>query len=159
MTEVEAAFKDAGNKGFRPLFRYISGDNSAGAKISMTTPVSQTAGVSIPMTAPVAQSATAAGRFEIGFLVPPDWPSDKIPEPTDPAVRLKRRDARLMAVLRFSGWGRPSEVEAKEKELLMAVAEHGLRPVGSVVYARFNPPITPGFWRRNEVQVEIQETK
>src|SRR5512139_4226019 len=38
---VEGGLEDAGNKAFRPLFRYISGDNRSRGKIAMTAPVSQ----------------------------------------------------------------------------------------------------------------------
>ncbi|HEU0264528.1 MAG TPA: heme-binding protein [Geobacterales bacterium] len=38
---VEGDLEDAGNKAFRPLFRYISGDNRSRGKIAMTAPVSQ----------------------------------------------------------------------------------------------------------------------
>lgn len=40
-TIVEGDLEEAGNKAFRPLFRYISGDNRARTKVAMTAPVSQ----------------------------------------------------------------------------------------------------------------------
>ena len=40
-TIVEGNLKDAGNKAFKRLFRYISGDNRSRNKVAMTAPVSQ----------------------------------------------------------------------------------------------------------------------
>ncbi|WP_306816797.1 MULTISPECIES: SOUL family heme-binding protein [Microbacterium] len=59
---VDGRFEDAGNRAFRYLFSYISGENEPAAKVAMTAPVIQGGGGStIAMTAPVIQRA-AAGR-------------------------------------------------------------------------------------------------
>ena len=55
-TLVESDFEGAGNKAFRRLFNYISGNNESRQKIAMTAPVSQAVqGEKIAMTVPVGQ--------------------------------------------------------------------------------------------------------
>ena len=60
-----------------------------------------------------------------------------------------------MAAVRFSGtWGEDRFVN-HEGKLRAHLAEHGLQPVGEAVYARYNPPFTPWFMRRNEVLIPV----
>ena len=65
-TEVQGEFDAAGNRGFRILFDYISGNNEQAEAIAMTAPVGQRAkGEKIAMTAPVSQvkaDGSTAGR-------------------------------------------------------------------------------------------------
>jgi hypothetical protein len=78
-----------------------------------------------------------------------------LPRPTDPRVVLRSTPPARFAVLRFSGLARPADVEAKSKDLLMRLPAHGLRALGPVSLAQYNPPWTPWFMRRNEVMVEV----
>jgi hypothetical protein len=65
---------------------------------------------------------------------------------------------RTVAALRFSGtWGEERFME-HEQQLRELMAEHGLEPVGEAVYARYNPPFTPWFMRRNEILIPVVET-
>ena len=43
-TIVEGTIKEVGNKAFKRLFAYISGDNRSNGKLAMTAPVSQVPG-------------------------------------------------------------------------------------------------------------------
>jgi hypothetical protein len=63
--------------------------------------------------------------------------------------------AETAAALRFSGrWSRQS-YERHAADLLEALTAAGLRPAGPPRYARFDPPWTPWFLRRNEVVVPV----
>ncbi len=95
-------------------------------------------------------------RFVVGFVVPAGIPVDELPAPSDPAVRTRQVPAQTAAALRFSGrWSRAAYVK-HERRLLDAVAEAGLRVVGQPRYARYDPPWTPWFRRRNEVVVPVR---
>ena len=146
-TRVDSDFEKAGNEAFRRLFAYISGDNMARAKIEMTAPVVQEASSEkIAMTAPVVQQSDDSG-WSVAFVVPAEYSWETAPHPTDPRVSLRLVPERLVAAVRFSGtWGE-ERFTGHEDELRKRMAEHGLRPVGEAVYARYNPPFTPWFMR------------
>lgn len=110
------------------------------------------------MTAPVLQEPTPRSRrFVVGFVMPVDLSGDEPPEPLDDGVRIRRVPAQTAAALRFSGrWSRGS-YEKHERRLLAAVERHGLEVSGTARYARFDPPWTPWFMRRNEVVVPVAD--
>lgn len=155
---VSAEFADAGNRAFRYLFGYISGDNTARQKVAMTAPVVQSAAsTEIAMTAPVVQSPAGEGSFVIAFVLPAGMTAATAPAPSRPEVTIREVPAALSAAVRYSGrWTRES-YDRHCAELLEAVAADGLVPTGPPRFARFDPPYTPWFLRRNEVVVDVEE--
>jgi hypothetical protein len=154
-TRVDAGFEGAGNQAFRVLFGYISGNNRARTKIEMTAPVVQEAtSQEIAMTAPVVQESDGAS-WRVAFIVPAEYSWETVPEPTDERVELRRVPERTVAALRFSGfWGEDRFAE-REREIRQVLAEQDLVAVGEAIYARYNPPYTPWFMRRNEVMIPV----
>jgi uncharacterized membrane protein (UPF0136 family) len=157
-TFVDGAFESAGNEGFRRLFRYITGANTARSEISMTAPVSQqAAGASIAMTAPVAQTAQGEG-FWVAFVVPSSFTTETVPRPTDSRVRIRPVPAQFVAVARYSGfWGEARYLREEEK-LRDAITRRGLSADGMPQFARYNPPYMPPFMRRNEILIPLAAT-
>lgn len=148
-------YKVAGNEGFRRLFRYISGANSADNKIAMTVPVAQTeSSQKIAMTAPVQETKSAAG-WTVAFMLPSEYTLETAPQPTDERVKIRAVPGRLTAVLRYSGRWSESNYNAKSATLLAALEQAAVTPIGELQSAQYAPPATPGFLRRNEVLVEI----
>ena len=145
MTVVETpmARKATGADGsFMRLFRFISGGNEAKEKIAMTTPVFMSGNES---------NATMA------FVLPAKMKLGEVPKPADDAVQVRELPAGQFAVLRFSG-GRNAGNEAEALTRLRDwLAKEKLSSAGSPVYGYFDPPWTPGFWRRNEVMLPIKE--
>lgn len=157
-TEVAgiADYGDAGDEGFRRLFRYITGANSAQSKIAMTAPVEQAAASQkIAMTAPVEQTA-AAGGWTVSFVVPRQYNSETVPLPTNPQVRIREVPSELRAVLRYSGRWTEKLFAKRKAELLESLGEAKVETVGDVHSALYNPPYLPPFLRRNEVQVTVR---
>ncbi len=152
-TVVGATAEEAGNQGFRILAGYIFGGNKGARRIEMTAPLAQ-APVRIAMTAPVAQSATAGG-YVIQFAMPREWTLKTLPEPNDPRVTLREIPARTIAVLAYSGTWSQSRYEEHLKKLQDALEKAGLSWHGAPMWARYDPPWKPWFWRRNEVMVEL----
>jgi hypothetical protein len=152
-TVVAAGLEDAGNQAFGILAGYIFGKNRGEKKIAMTAPVAQQP-AKIAMTAPVAQSAAPEGMV-VQFTMPREWTLETLPEPVDARVQLKPVGGRTVAVIRYSGfWSEARYVEHLEK-LKAALAREGIAWRGEPVWARYNPPITPWFLRRNEIWLEI----
>jgi hypothetical protein len=154
-TLVEGDFDEAGNEGFRRLFKFISGENQKKQAISMTAPVSQDASSEkIAMTAPVNQERTG-GQWRIAFLMPSEYTLETLPRPLDPEVLLKQVPARRMAAITYSGtW---SKVRYEEKKALLEafIQKQKLHPLGEPVFARYNSPFTLWFLRRNEVLIPV----
>jgi len=168
-TEVEGDYDRASRVAFRRLAGYIFGGNRApgggSAEIAMTAPVGMRPaadgeGERIAMTAPVGMrsagaGAAAGGPWRMTFAMPRRWTLATLPEPLDAAVRLRTVPERRMAVLRFSGLWSAERFAAKEEALRAALEASGWRPEGGSESMRYDPPWTPWFLRRNEVQIPV----
>jgi hypothetical protein len=154
-TEVDGTLEDAGNKAFNRLFDYISGKNRSRDKIAMTAPVSQEpSSEKIAMTAPVGQQR-AEGGWVVSFMMPMSYTLDSLPVPEDPDVRLRQIPARRMASVRYSGTWSEKRYLRYLQELESWIEKNGFRILGEPVWARYNPPFTPWFLRRNEILIPV----
>jgi len=158
-TRVEAGFTSAGNIAFQRLFGYISGKNVAQQKISMTAPVTQSRGKAqgekIAMTAPVAQVADG-DAYLVAFTLPSTYTLQTAPKPLDPTVQIRAVPAQLIACWRYTGRWTESNYRDSEKLLREQMAKRGMVANGEPILARYNPPFTPWFMRRNEVLVPVK---
>ena len=155
-TTVEGTLEDAGNKAFNTLFRYISGNNRSKAKVAMTAPVGQQpAAEKIPMTAPVGQQRAQGNKWVISFTMPTSYTLQTLPEPTDSKVTLRQLPARRIAVVRYSGTWREKRFLNFRTSLEKWMQKKELKTAGEPIWARYNPPFTPWFLRRNEILIPI----
>ncbi|MGM0386783.1 MAG: SOUL family heme-binding protein, partial [Actinomycetota bacterium] len=151
--EVDASFTGAGNRAFGVLLAFISGRNSTRGKVAMTAPVVQEqASTRIQMTSPVVQESGAeSGRQVVAFVMPVEFTLDTLPTPSDPGITVRQVPIHVAAVTTFTGrWTERSYLE-RVAELRTAVKRAGLEVSGPPRFARFDPPWTPWFLRRNEV--------
>jgi hypothetical protein len=154
-TTVEGDLEEAGNKAFNRLFRYISGDNRSRDKVAMTAPVSQEQkGEKITMTAPVGQQSVQ-GKWAVSFMMPASYTLETLPEPMDPNVTLRQVPARRMAAVRYSGFWSVKNYLRYKSALEFWIHERGLKMAGAPIWARYNPPFTPWFLRRNEILIPV----
>lgn len=161
-TEVSGSFDASGNKAFRILFNYISGENQQRENIQMTAPViqenSNANGMKIDMTAPVIQEIDES-KSEVSifsFVMPESFTLATLPEPLDKRVTLKQIPPRTVAVLEYSGSWSENRYKEKESILLKALNDDGIRIIGKPMFARYNSPFSLWFLRRNEIMIEIQ---
>jgi hypothetical protein len=149
----------AANGGFRALFSYITGSNRRRQSITMTAPVVQAPSVAegekIAMTVPVTQTE-ATGGWTVRFVMPGGSTLDSLPIPDDERVHLLALPASRIAVVRFSGLAREQQVDEETGGLKAYIAAHQLHPLGPPSLARYNPPWTLWFLRRNEVWIPVE---
>ena len=158
-TRVEAGFASAGNIAFQRLFGYISGKNVAQQKIAMTAPVTQSRsearGEKIAMTAPVSQVADGR-RLPRRVHAAGNIHAEDGPEACDPTVQIREVPAQVIACWRYTGRSTESNYRDNEKLLREQIAKRGLAIRGEPILARYNPPFTPWFMRRNEVMIPVK---
>jgi len=154
-TVVDGDMEQAGSKAFNRLFRFISGDNRSREKVAMTAPVSQEPrGEKIEMTSPVGQRGVG-GQWAVSFMMPASYALETLPEPDDPEISLRQVPAHRMAAVRYSGFWSEKKYLLYKIKLEAWVHEEGLTIVGEPVWARYNPPFTPWFLRRNEILIPV----
>ena len=150
---------EASSAGFKLLAGYIFGANTSRQKLDMTAPVVQSKSTSqtIAMTAPVTQIAVpnSANVWTVRFTMPAGFTLATLPIPNDDKVQLLELPPARYAVVTFSGLAQDGEVAEKTTALTQYMEKHALRAVGPPALARYNPPWTPWFMRRNEVQIAL----
>jgi hypothetical protein len=137
------------NAGFNLLFDYISGSNKPREKIPMTAPVITSQ--KIPMTAPVVSDAGS-----ISFVMPAGMKREETPDPLDSRVQIVTIPEREIAVIRFSGYAPPEDVDAATSRLQEGLKNEGIVTTGQPFLRQYDSPWTPGFLRRNEVGIGIE---
>lgn len=154
---------EAGNAGFRLLAAYIFGGNTRKQSIAMTAPVVQAPAAAKPdsetiaMTAPVIQSGVPGqpGEWTVRFIMPSGYTLETLPTPNDARVQLQVLPPTRFAAVTFSGLARDDEVTRQTDALKTYMTSHGLQATGLPALARYNPPWTPWFMRRNEVLISL----
>ncbi|MBN1682989.1 heme-binding protein [Candidatus Bathyarchaeota archaeon] len=146
---VLATVSDPGDdSSFNLLFRYISGNNTSSTQISMTAPVISSE--KIEMTAPVINR-----KGSMSFVLPSKYSIENAPKPKDNRVLVHLEKAKMIAVIKFSGYANEDEIEKNKMTLLRILEKNGINIKGEPIVMRYNSPWTPGFMRRNEVGIEI----
>ncbi len=155
---VNGTFDSASSKGFRLLADFIFGNNntSKGAKkIEMTAPVvSRDASETIEMTAPVLSEEVEKGWY-ISFNMPKQYTKEMLPIPNKSEVKIIEVPAEKYAVITFSGLVREKKYAEMLNLLNEEMRKRDLNPKGSAILARYNPPWTLPFLRRNELMVRF----
>jgi hypothetical protein len=146
MATTGTRFESQGDDGsFMRLFRYISGENDDEQKVAMTTPVFMEP-----------ESSINEGRGQMGFVIPHDIPADDVPQPSADGVQIRKRAGGRFAVIRFTGRMDRQSVAKAEKKLRDWINVRKLSAHGGAESAGYDPPWTPGPFRRNEVLIRLQ---
>ncbi len=173
--DVESEYDSAISIGFSILAKYIFGSNKKSKSIPMTTPVSEEkikGSEKIPMAAPVTQESVRSEKIamaapvteeeddenihRISFTMPSKYTLKTLPEPDDERIKFKEVKNQKTAVLRFSGRVKKKLAMEKMEEMRKWLEKYNLKPKSNFVVAQYNNPAVPGFFRRNEILVEIE---
>ena len=157
---VDGNMREASSKGFRLIADFIFGNNTVQSgkseKISMTAPVSvEPQSEKISMTSPVGVQQASKG-WKVYFVMPSQYTLETLPKPKSPLVSIKQRSSQKFAVIRFSGLVDEEKMEKKVAELKQWTDNKKLKVLGNPELARYNPPWTLPFLRRNEVMLEVE---
>lgn len=153
--QVTGSATEAGNKAFRILASYIFGKNKGQRKLAMTAPVMQSAvPVKLEMTAPVMQSV-APGAYRVEFVLPAGTTLETAPDPLDQRIVLRQVQPMRVAAIRYSGFWSDANYNRHLAQLEEVLSAAGLAWTGEPIYARYNPPFTPWFLRRNEIWLQL----
>ena len=163
-TTVDGDMDTASGRGFQLIAGYIFGKNE---RIAMTAPVvseAQSSAEKIAMTTPVsiepqnAEGSKMAGaqRWRIHFVMPSQYTLATLPKPLNPQVQLREIPGKTFAALTYSGINTESTVQEKTEQLLDWLKTQKIETIGKPQLARYNPPWTLPFLRRNEILQEIK---
>jgi len=141
--QVQGDFDDATSKGFKVLADYIFGNN-----------LSLDGNTKIEMTAPVLAEGENK-EWVVSFVMPKKYSLDTLPKPNNKDIRISRLPAEKYAVVVFSGLIRESNYDEQINLLNSFIATKNLITIGKVQIARYNPPWTLPFFRRNELMIRV----
>ena len=154
---VSGKMDEATRQGFRLIADYIFGNNSTKTgekeKIQMTAPVTiRPESQKINMTKPVTIESTD-GQWRVQFVMPKQYSLDTLPVPNNVDIKVRHITSQKYAVIRFSGFAGDTKVAEKTTKLTEWLVGRELTPKGPAQLARYNPPWTLPFLRRNEVMI------
>lgn len=159
-TYVDGSLSEASNTGFRLIAGYIFGGNksrqvSSPEKIAMTAPVTlEQSSQKIAMTTPVVVESKN-DRWRLHFVMPAGYTLSSLPVPNDSRVSLREVAEQKTAVIVFSGLAGEDKVKDKTAALFAWINSRGLVAISTPRLARYNPPWTLPFFRRNEILINI----
>ena len=110
------------------------------------------------MTAPVGQERVG-NSWSITFMMPAAFTLETLPEPTDVNVTLRQVAGRQMASISYSGRWTRKFYDEHVQQLRAWIAKKELKITGEELWARYDPPFMPSFFRRNEVLIPIESKK
>lgn len=109
----------------------------------------------IAMTAPVSMQQNN-GKWRVQFTMPSQYTMQTLPKPNNPDVKIVQVPAQTYGVIKFSGLAGSKKVAKKTETLKSWMKTQKLVISGTPELARYNPPWTLPFMRRNEVMMAYQ---
>jgi effector-binding domain-containing protein len=90
-------------------------------------------------------------------MMPTNYTMETLPTPTDDKVRLRAIPTRRMATVQYSGTWSQQRYEQNLARLREWTKAQSLMVTGDPIWARYNPPFTPWFLRRNEILLPLEK--
>ncbi len=140
---------------FNLLFKYITGANVSQATIDRTQP-SEMESVEVAMTTPVEMQDVANGQI-MRFFLPSEFNLETAPKPIHPAVYLEERPAKMVAIIRYSGYNNDKKIAQHEKLLRDLIAREDYQVIGDKTVFGYDAPWRLWWLRRNEVTIPVMK--
>lgn len=155
---LQGAYRDTLYGGFRNVADYIFGNNTTRSAVAMTAPVLQEPAGSetIAMTAPVLHEQEGSA-YTVSFIMPSSYTLETLPQPNNDKVKLRAVPKTRFAVLKFGGYATERRSARKTAWLQERITAAGLLPAGPPIVAQYDPPWTPPYMRRNEIQIPLKD--
>jgi effector-binding domain-containing protein len=164
---VSGDLDSASSEGFKQIAAYIFGQNKVSQKIAMTTPITMessenTQSAKIAMTAPViietdqSLNKSSSKEWTVAFVMPSEYTMETLPKPLNSKIVIKEIPGEKKAVIVFSGFYDNTKVNEMTRNLESWMQSKGLQADGVPQFARYNPPWTLPFMRRNEVMIRVK---
>jgi len=163
--KVDGDLDAASSQGFRLIAAYIFGKNQVSEKIAMTAPVGiessdQNKSAKIAMTVPVAIEGAksfedGSNQWTVSFVMPSEYTLATLPKPLNSEVKIRVVPAEKRAVITFSGFNSAEKAQAKTQLLQDWIKTKNLKTTGDPQFARYNPPWSLPFMRRNEILIQV----
>ena len=145
VAKVSVSKKKGGKSlGFRKIFSYISGHNQKMESISMTVPV---------------LNWEAEDQYFTAFVMPHNYLNKPLPLPDDPEIKFEKVTFKKVAVYRFNGSISSKKIASIESQLYQWLQAKGYNAISEARLARYNPPFSFPYFRRNELLIEINDEK
>lgn len=138
-TEVKDKEK-ARNSNFRKLFNYISGENEAEEKISMTTPVIMEENNEMQT---------------MSFVLPKKYSLNNAPKPKNSNVVIETYTNKKFAILKWKGGYNEKKLSEYKVKLKTFANSKNYKTNNNFKLASFNPPWTIPMFRKYELMLEI----
>lgn len=162
--KVEGDLDTASSQGFRLIAAFIFGQNQVSQKISMTAPVAieTVQSTKIAMTVPVGieaskDSGKGVNQWVFSFVMPSEYTMATLPKPLNPLVTIRELPAQRRAAITFSGFYNEAKVLEKTKALEEWIKSKQWQVSGNPQFARYNPPWSIPFMRRNEILITVRD--
>ncbi|MDA9991822.1 heme-binding protein [Candidatus Marinimicrobia bacterium] len=144
-TQVQSAYKEATSTGFRRIANYIFGGNDKNVEIAMTAPV-------------ITDSPEDAnGSYEVLFIMPSAYDTNKLPKPNSPNVEILERELGRVASMSFGGWATSAKIKTYQQKLSKWISNQQLQTLGNFKVAQYNSPWALPPFRHNEILIKIAQ--
>eukprot|EP00281_Chroomonas_sp_CCMP1168_P026585 CAMPEP_0206229970 /NCGR_PEP_ID=MMETSP0047_2-20121206/9988_1 /ASSEMBLY_ACC=CAM_ASM_000192 /TAXON_ID=195065 /ORGANISM="Chroomonas mesostigmatica_cf, Strain CCMP1168" /LENGTH=220 /DNA_ID=CAMNT_0053653319 /DNA_START=32 /DNA_END=694 /DNA_ORIENTATION=- len=135
-----ADWKDQTKEGFMRNFKYIGGDNEAGQKIQMSTPVA---------------TSRSGDSLSVSFFMPSALSTPPVPSNASGVSLMHTKTDRYFAVVQFGGFASGDDLDKRGDQLKAELSQDGVLVLDRRSWlAQYDPPFNPIF-RHNEVWVPV----
>lgn len=142
------------------LLSYLLGKNSRSEKLAAMAPLFQedvTARVNALLQL-ASNYDPAKKSFQVSVILPSHTSVEDAPLPLDTDIKIEKVRPHLTAVLKFSGFCGRRKRERLAKYLSLWMHDLGYSAKSAPRVAKYNPPFTLPFLRRNEIHIDVMKT-